>query len=552
MKNAEQQKIVCLGGGSSSFAGVLGLVILSLVTGAAWGATRTWDNDSANNNWSDAANWSGDTKPIAGDSVIIPDCSVMGGCILDEDTANALNSMNLDVAGASFNFTTNTVYIGAGGWDSELGSVTMGTGKIQVTANCSFRYPNAIHVYDLYIEDNVSIGTIPGRKMQVGNSVTIDGTTGGGVSSGDGFLIKGSTTADPFTIGANGSITGMTYLDFISTTISFNLPSATYPNLIIQPGAKTATFTGNIIASSLTVSSSLPGDTIIDCNDKDLTLTGSMSLGAGRGAIFKAKSGTITVGGNVTIANLATYNTYIEGDTSTWHINGDYANSSPDAGWDWGTATVIMEGGTDKTIKTSGINFSSLSIDKSSSTAKITLQDALVCDDDLTISGGILDLDGKDLTITGTLSNSATFVLQGDETVSIGTFTNSTDSTVRYDGSSGGNIITGTYYNLEITGEGTFTSQYDIVSYNLAADAGSGNTVTLANATFSAINNLFWIKSGICYTDDKISKHPTGAGTFVPLSGGANTIVCGQSPQIDVDATLEAGWVPAGTVWFIF
>lgn len=41
------------------------------VAAPADAATRTWDNDSANGQWNTAANWSDDTLPVNGDTVII-------------------------------------------------------------------------------------------------------------------------------------------------------------------------------------------------------------------------------------------------------------------------------------------------------------------------------------------------------------------------------------------------------------------------------------------------------------------------------------------------
>ncbi len=67
-----------------------------------------------------------------------------------------------------------------------------------------------------------------------------------------------------------------------------------------------------------------------------------------------------------------------------------------------------------------------------------------------------------------------------------------------------------------------------------------------------AISNLLHVVSGTCRTDDNLSKYYTGGGTFVPLTLGANTIVCGARPQVESGVTLEAGIPPAGAVFRIW
>src|SRR5690348_9349206 len=51
------------------FAMSLGVYCLQYVREARAFTAKTWDGGGTTNNWSEAANWSGDTVPVAGDDV---------------------------------------------------------------------------------------------------------------------------------------------------------------------------------------------------------------------------------------------------------------------------------------------------------------------------------------------------------------------------------------------------------------------------------------------------------------------------------------------------
>src|SRR5258707_3350956 len=64
-----------------------GFFIVSSTARAAL-VTKTWDGGGATNNWSEAANWSGDAVPVAGDNVTFDATS----------TKNATIDVNINVA----------------------------------------------------------------------------------------------------------------------------------------------------------------------------------------------------------------------------------------------------------------------------------------------------------------------------------------------------------------------------------------------------------------------------------------------------------------------
>lgn len=55
---------------SIAFVAIVTLAIVFCSSHNASAGTRTWDGGGATNNWSEAANWSGDTVPDAGDDVV--------------------------------------------------------------------------------------------------------------------------------------------------------------------------------------------------------------------------------------------------------------------------------------------------------------------------------------------------------------------------------------------------------------------------------------------------------------------------------------------------
>jgi len=86
--------------------------------------------------------------------------------------------------------------------------------------------------------------------------------------------------------------------------------------------------------------------------------------------------------------------------------------------------------------------------------------------------------------------------------------------------------------------------------YNLTADAGTGNTVTLAGGgQVSAVSNQFHVASGTCSMADMLDKSTTGAGVWQLLGGGVTVMDCGLAPLVDAGATLQTGNPPpAGTI----
>lgn len=67
-------------------------LISLLLSGSAWSASRTWDGDAADGDWSTAANWDSNTLPVAGDAVTI---GATGGAVVLSSSTPVLSSISL-------------------------------------------------------------------------------------------------------------------------------------------------------------------------------------------------------------------------------------------------------------------------------------------------------------------------------------------------------------------------------------------------------------------------------------------------------------------------
>lgn len=169
------------------FLGFIAIVMLFLVTAVeTTAATRTWDGGGATNNWSDAANWSGDVAPTASDDAIFNNTSVK----------NATIDQNFSIAGVQV----------ASGYD---GTITQTSATVTVSG--SFMQ---------------SAGNFQGGS----GTLTINGTlqiTGGSFVGGSGLITGGfgfqiNQSGGTFSSGGNLELT-----TFTLSGGTFNAPNGT-------------------------------------------------------------------------------------------------------------------------------------------------------------------------------------------------------------------------------------------------------------------------------------------------------------------------------------
>src|SRR5437660_1487717 len=89
-------------------------------------ATRTWDGGGSTNNWSEAANWSGDAAPVAGDDVVF-----------DATSSKACTVNTLAISIRSFDSTayTGTITINTGVTITTVGKFLWGATTNNIVCN---------------------------------------------------------------------------------------------------------------------------------------------------------------------------------------------------------------------------------------------------------------------------------------------------------------------------------------------------------------------------------------------------------------------------------
>ena len=161
------------------------------------------------------------------------------------------------------------------------------------------------------------------------------------------------------------------------------------------------------------------------------------------GTTYKVADGNTTVLGSVEIKSGGT----LDNGTGTLNIQGDYTNNGT---YTHGTGTLNFTGSTNQTISQGGVgvgyDFYNLN---HSGTATLIAGTHIIINNNFTNTGGTFNLNGKDLTISGSWTNSASFT-QGNGTV---TFNGGAGVTQALDS---GGVTTGKQFNTLVhSGTGT-------------------------------------------------------------------------------------------------
>jgi hypothetical protein len=78
---------------------IISLVIILVLGNVSYGANRYWDNGGADNNWSTPANWTGDTLPVTGDTVILENSAPDAAQVISLDTNVSLAAIRCNATG---------------------------------------------------------------------------------------------------------------------------------------------------------------------------------------------------------------------------------------------------------------------------------------------------------------------------------------------------------------------------------------------------------------------------------------------------------------------
>lgn len=293
--------------------------------------------------------------------------------------------------------------------------------------------------------------------FSVNNSKYTYGTEEG-VSSGTPLNVSGTLNTDTSTIN-------------FTTSSATTIPARTYYNLGVLPG-------GNSITHTL--------------GSGTLTVGGALTLGNGTNTGVTIDANTndpvLDVAGNFTIANNTTFSASASASLS---VGGSWSVGSTNGVFTHNDGTVTFDGtGTSKTINPGSSSFSYVVFDGSGSEWS-PLTNTWNIEEDLTLTAGTINNDDGTANIT-VAGNVLCGVTCGTLTLASGTFTQNVGSNKNF-GTSVAGSTAWTFNNLTFTGESIDTITTSTV--------GSGNitingVLTINDSTILNLGNRTWILAG--------------------------------------------------------
>ncbi len=535
----------------------------------------TWDGGGGDNNWSTAANWSGDATPGTGDIATFDTTS----------TANVTIDANIDVGGIDINSgytgtitqsNSITIIVGSSNYDQADGTFSGGDSSIDINGSYT-----------------ISAGTFTSTSntMTVSTNFTESGSPTWTHNSGTVTF----DTATVATIDASGVTFNKVVIDKDGTGVT--------GNTLLTITSGTTLPLGDSPTITLNNTKSGGGEPV---GTMDLTNSGTITAGTGTWTI--TADGTFTNSGTITANSISTFNmtsgTFINNSTaslnsaSAFDIDGDYTHNNASAtltcasgcnasfaedltvtqagsAFLSGHGTITFDSPTAATIDASDLTFSKVVIDKSgtglagntlltiSSGTTIPLGDSPTITLNNTKSGGGEAVGLMDLTNSGTITaGTGTLTVTAD-----GTFTNS--GTITANSLSTFNMTSGTFTNNSTTsfnGVSTFDIDGDYIHNNASATLTCASdcnasfaedlTVTQAGSAFLSGHDTITFDSPTAATIDAsdltfskvvIDKSGRGLGgnTLLTISSGT-TLPLGDSPTITLNNTKSGGGEPVG------
>ncbi len=279
----------------------IGLFFLLLLTAAANAAavTRTWDGGGATNNWSDAANWSGDVAPTSADDLVFNNTSVKNSTV---DTGLTVNSVSIN-GGYSGTITQNSVLTVTNAFTQSAGTF-QGTaananfGYLVLNAGSTFNAPTG--TLSLTSQVNYYIFTFNGGTFNAnGGTVNANGRPDTNYFSGAGTpVFNNLTISQPLIVFSTINVNGMLTINAALSNAQVNVGG----NVIFggsNPSGSTVLNYGGTATRTATISGTTVGNPVT-VNNPNLTLT----TGATSGDVIWNQKVTLQAGTlNQTAAN---------------------------------------------------------------------------------------------------------------------------------------------------------------------------------------------------------------------------------------------------------
>lgn len=493
------------------------ILILILFHITCYSATRTWNGEGANNNWSTAANWVGGVAPVAGDALVFSG-STRTSPVNDFTNGTSFESITFSDGASSFNLSGNSIILtgGASAISAQNASNTM-TIANNITFSTAAPTITSTSGGTLHIS-----GTINNGAFLI--TVSADGTnTFSGVISGSGGVTKtgsgtiifsaantytGATTisAGTLQLGASGvipdasalRIDGIFDMNGFSETVGSitnttagigtidNVSGGGTPMLTIGGNNTSTEFSGVIQNSTGTIS-------ITKIGSGRLLIRGQQAYGGST----TISAGTLALGGG----GAPTTITQLPVGTNVFIDTGAYLEVNGRSGFASNNEIIGSLTGSGSVITTNGGTIAKLTIDNSS---------------DCEFSGQIIGNAGNNLYLNIIKSNTGTLTLSGSN-LSKGTYT-----------ISAGILKLGATNTLSNTCAVTINGTLDMNGYNNEVGSIAGNG-TIDNITGGGTptltcggNNTSTTFSGIIQnTSGTLSLTKNGSGTLTLT--GANT-----------------------------
>lgn len=178
MKKTNNKNLIALFGIFIASLFSLGVIF----SGQASAATKTWDGEGADDNFNTAANWSGDSIPVNGDTLVFP-ASVDADTTTGDDRQLTNNISNLSVAGIQFTGT----FI-----DDDYDQYTISGNALTVTDDITVAEGTVYFLTGITITQDIAITSGDGiGSISFGNYETsnIDFNIGGNTVTASKYLV---------------------------------------------------------------------------------------------------------------------------------------------------------------------------------------------------------------------------------------------------------------------------------------------------------------------------------------------------------------------------
>lgn len=435
-------------------------------------------------NWSSAATWGGVAPGslVSGSDIIIPQgitvtldtdvtfsgvlntFSVSG--TLNTTTSNGLMIMqgtlvgngNISINRLQFSGVTTTAFSGSITVNKFINASAISMGFIAV-ANITDSL--ILETGSLMLNNNSNLTMMAGSTIRVNNGIM--GVVGGVFNSSNNYNVMYVGTSKTTSVELNGSTVQNLYVNLNSNSESVTLGS----NTTVNAGLNLSTGRLNLGGRRLTLNGDLMaagGTSLVSNSSSELVVAGTGSLTNGLNFASNASISNLTInrsGGTVRLysglavagdLNLTNGNLNLEsGSNLTMNagsqitVQSGMLTTMNSANFNGSAAySVEYTGASSYTagIELTGSGVDDVTVNYSSTTAKVVLTNSLSVDGELSLDNGQLDMNGYNVYLNGTLSQNMNGTFIGNSVSELHlNLSSASNSTLYFDGANAGNQL---------------------------------------------------------------------------------------------------------------